>query len=90
MLGRCCFVSGQYKECLTAFHQAPAHSPATLLFQAMANAMIGDEAGASKIAERLRTEYPEFTPEGFIVGYPVTNPVAITAIREGAKRASLA
>ncbi|RJT28305.1 adenylate cyclase [Mesorhizobium waimense] len=90
MLGRCCFVSGQYKECLTAFHQAPAHSPATLLFQAMANALIGDEAGASKIAGRLRTEFPEFTPEGFIVGYPVTNPVAITAIREGAKRASLA
>ena len=89
MLGRSSFVVGLHRECLTAFSQAPADSPATLLFQAMAHAMLGETPQATKIVGRLKREFPDFSAEGFIGSYPVTNPHAIAAIREGARRAGL-
>ena len=89
MLGRSSFVIGLYKECLTALSQAPPDSPATLLFQAMAHAMLGETPQATKIAIRLAREFPDISAEGFIGSYPVTNPLAIAAIREGARRAGL-
>ena len=89
MLGRSCFVVGLHRECLTAFSQAPSDSPATLLFQGMAHAMLGETPQATKIANRLTSEFPNFSAEGFIGSYPVTNPPAIAAIREGASRAGL-
>ena len=85
MLGRSSFVVGLHRECLTAFSQAPADSPATLLFQAMAHAMLGETPQATKIAGRLAREFPDLSAEGFIGSYPVTNPPAIAAIREGAR-----
>ncbi|MGX5804020.1 hypothetical protein ACWGS9_22610 [Bradyrhizobium sp. Arg314] len=42
-------------------------------------------AEAAAIAARLRTEFPGFSIEGFISGYPVTNPGAARAIRDAAK-----
>lgn len=90
MLGRSSFVVGLLRECLTAFSQAPPDSPATLLFQAMAHAMLGETPQAIKIANRLAREFPNTSAEGFIGSYPVTNPPAIAAIREGARRAGLA
>ena len=89
MLGRSSFVVGLHRECLTAFSQAPADSPATLLFQAMAHAMLGETPQATKIANRLAKDFPGISAEGFIGSYPVTNPPAIAAIREGARRAGL-
>ena len=89
MLGRCSFVLGLYRECLVAFRQVPPESPATLLFVAMAHAMLGENAQATKITARLASEFPHFTVENFISGFPVTNPPAIAAIREGAHRAGL-
>jgi hypothetical protein len=89
MLGRCSFVLGLYRECLGEFDQVPPESPATLLFLAMAHAMLDENAQAAKIASQLAGEFPLFTVEKFISGFPVTNPPAIVAIREGARRAGL-
>ncbi|RUW27771.1 adenylate cyclase [Mesorhizobium sp. M4B.F.Ca.ET.215.01.1.1] len=89
MLGRCCFVLGLYRESLVGLRRSPSDSPATLLFFAMAHAMLGETLRATKIAARLKDEFPSFTPELFINTYPVTNPVAIAAIREGSRRAGL-
>jgi tetratricopeptide (TPR) repeat protein len=89
MVGRCSFVLGLYHECLIAFRQVPPESPATLLFLAMAHAMLGENAQAAKITVRLASEFPHFAVEKFIRGFPVTNPPALAAIREGARRAGL-
>jgi di/tricarboxylate transporter len=89
MVGRCCFVLGLHHECLAAFRQLPPESPSTLLFLAMAHAMLGENAQASEITARLASEFPHFTAEKFIRGFPVTNPPALAAIREGAHRAGL-
>ncbi|MER9419533.1 LuxR C-terminal-related transcriptional regulator [Mesorhizobium sp. M0306] len=89
MLGRTNFVVGRYRESVVAFQQSPPDSPATLLFQSMGHAMLDEVPQAAKIAARLASEFPGFTVEGFIRTYPVTNPPALVAIREGARRAGL-
>jgi TolB-like protein len=89
-LGRASFVAGRYREALAAFRQSPPNSPGTLLFLAAGHAMLGEERQARKISDRLAGEFPTFTVEGFIRSFPVTNPTAIAAIREGARRAGLA
>jgi TolB-like protein/DNA-binding CsgD family transcriptional regulator len=89
MLGRCSFVVGRYRECLASFGQTPQESPATLLFVAMAHAMLDETPQAANIARRLARDFPDFAVETFINGYPVTNPPALTAIREGARRAGV-
>ena len=63
--------------------------PATLLFLAMAHAERGDTQAAAA-ARRLRTEFPDFSVEGFMIGYPVKNPPAVAAIHRAAGRAGLA
>jgi len=52
--------------------------------------MLNETPQVAKISARLKDEFPNFTAEVFISTYPVTNPVAIAAIREGARRAGLA
>jgi TolB-like protein len=89
ILGRTEYVRAAYRESITALQQAPPQLPATLLFLAMAYAQLSETEEASKIVARLRTEFPSFTVEGFIRGYPVTNPLALVAIREGASKACL-
>jgi len=56
----------------------------------MAHAMLNETPQVARIKARLKNEFPGFTPEVFISTYPVTNPVAIAAIRQGARRAGLA
>ncbi|WP_246800656.1 LuxR C-terminal-related transcriptional regulator [Mesorhizobium amorphae] len=89
MLGRSTFVAGLYRECLAALAQAPPDSPATLLFLTMAHAMQGEMAQAARLATRLANKSPDFTVEGFIRAWPVINPPALVAIRDGARRAGL-
>ena len=90
MLARCSYVLGLYREALVALRQSAPDSPATLLFLAMTHAMLNETPQVARINSRLKYEFPDFTPEVFISTYPVTNPVAIAAIREGARRAGLA
>jgi tetratricopeptide (TPR) repeat protein len=89
MLGRCSFLLGLHRESLAALRQSAPDSPATLLFVAMAHAMLDEMPQVARIAARLADEFPDFTPEVFISTYPVTDPVAVAAIREGARRAGL-
>jgi len=58
-------------------------------FVAMAHALLDEALQVAKITARLANEFPDFTLEVFISTYPVTNPAAITAIREGARCAGL-
>lgn len=89
MKGRADFVLGRYDESIIALRQSPAESPATLLFLAMAHAERGDTQAAAA-ARRLRTEFPDFSVEGFMIGYPVKNPPAVAAIHRAAGKAGLA
>jgi TolB-like protein/Tfp pilus assembly protein PilF len=89
MLARTEYVRAAYKESITALQHAPPQLPATLLFLAMAHAQMDEIKQARKIAKRLSAEFPGFSVEGFIRGYPVFNPVALSAIREGSTKAGL-
>ncbi|HEV7310661.1 LuxR C-terminal-related transcriptional regulator [Ensifer sp.] len=89
MLGRVLFVTGRYRECLSAFEKSSQESPSTLMFRAMAHACLGETKESADAAERLRAEFPSFRVERFIEGYPVSNPPAVAAFREGARLARL-
>lgn len=87
--GRILFLTGQYRDSLNALARSAAGSPSTLLFQAMAYACDGQADAASRVAGRLMQEFPTSSVKRFIAGYPVTNPVAVDAMLEGAVRAGL-
>jgi len=89
MLGRVTFVTGRYQECIAAFRRAP-DMPSTLMFLAMAHAMLDKTDEAVMLTDQLASEFPSMTPERFIAGYPITNPPALAAICQGAKQAGLA
>jgi TolB-like protein len=89
MLGRTEYVRGAYKESIAALQHAPPQLPGTLLFLAMAHAQMHEIDESQKIVARLRAEFPSFTVQGFIQGYPVTSPVALDAIRDGSSKAGL-
>lgn len=90
MLGRVTFVIGSHREAIAAFRRAPQDMPSTHMFLAMAPALLGEMEEANQIAARLASEFPDFNPEMFIAGYPITNPPAVEAIRRGAERMGLA
>lgn len=90
MLGRCCFIAGFYRESVAALHHAPPQAPATLLFLSMAFAMLEQKSESARFSACLHDSAPGFSAEIFIEGYPVTNPPALAAIRNGAFRAGLA
>ena len=90
MLGRCSFVVGRYRECLAALDQIPRNAPATLLFLAMAHAMLDEGEQAAAASNQLARHFPDFAVDTFIEGYPVTNRPALIAIHEASKRAGLA
>jgi tetratricopeptide (TPR) repeat protein len=83
------YVAGEYEEAITTLRQAPLEGGEMLMYWAMAQAQLGHAKEARKGAERIRTEFPSFTVEGYIRDYPVTAPVALAAIREGAAKAGL-
>ncbi|OCP02553.1 MULTISPECIES: LuxR C-terminal-related transcriptional regulator [unclassified Ensifer] len=89
MLARVLFVVGRYRECLSALERSSQESPNTLMFQAMAHACLGETKEAAEVASRLKTEFPSFTVEGFIAGYPISNPSALEVVRQGARLAML-
>lgn len=59
------------------------------MFQAMAHAYLGEMEEAAEVVSRLQAQFPSFTVEGFIAGYPISNPPALSAVREGARLARL-
>ena len=59
------------------------------MYWAMAQARLGHVEEARKAVERIRTEFPSFTVEGYIRDFPVTAPGAQAAIREGAAKVGL-
>ncbi len=85
MHGRILFCAGRHAEAIAALRRSTLDSPNVLMFLALAHAAAGDGAEATAFASRLDGEFSDFTVEGFISGYPVTNPDAIRAIREAAK-----
>jgi hypothetical protein len=83
------YVCAAYRESIATFAQAPRQLPQTLLFLAMAHAQLSEIEETRKIVARLNVEFPTFTVEGFIRAFPVTNPPALVAIRQGASKACL-
>jgi TolB-like protein/class 3 adenylate cyclase/Flp pilus assembly protein TadD len=83
------YVAGEYKEAVATMRRAPLEGGQMLMYWAMAQAQLGDAEEAHKAAERIRTEFPSFTVESYIRDFPVTAPVALAAIREGATKAGL-
>jgi TolB-like protein/DNA-binding CsgD family transcriptional regulator len=88
-LGRALFAAGRYRQSLSAFRQSPQNSPGTLLFLTVGHALLGEIAQARAVRTRLTCEFTSFTTEGFIRSFPVTNPMAIEAIRHGKRLAEL-
>ncbi|MDX8520786.1 LuxR C-terminal-related transcriptional regulator [Mesorhizobium dulcispinae] len=85
MQGRILFAAGRHREAIAALRRSTLDSPNALMFLALAHAAAGEGAEAERFAARLDAEFPDFTVEGFISGYPVTNPGAVRAIRDAAK-----
>jgi len=59
-------------------------SPATLLFCVMAYAMLEEDVQAMEFVGRLRQLAPGYSAGTFINTYPVINPPAVAAIKQGA------
>ncbi|MER8909266.1 hypothetical protein NKH99_16595 [Mesorhizobium sp. M0854] len=89
-LARARFVAGRYADSLSSLCQSPPDIPVTLMFRALCHALLEESAQAQSIARRIAVEFPRFTVENFIRTYPVTNPLALAAIKEGARRAGIA
>ena len=83
------YAAGQYDEAVETLRLAPLEGGETLMFWAMAHARLGNAEEARKAVERIRTEFPSFTVEGYIRDFPVTAPGALAAIREGATKVRL-
>jgi hypothetical protein len=64
-------------------------TPSTLMFPGMAHAVLGEGPQAAELSARLANEFSDFTVEGFLNYYPVTNPAALAVIHDGASRAGL-
>ncbi|PAQ09079.1 LuxR C-terminal-related transcriptional regulator [Mesorhizobium temperatum] len=89
MQGRILFVAGRHREAIAALRRSSPDSPNVLMFLALAHAAVGESGEATRIAARLKAEFPDFSVERFIAAYPVTNPHAMQAIRDAAKLARL-
>ena len=83
------YAAGDYEGALVTLRLAPLEGGETLLYWAMAQAQLGHVEEAHKAAERIRTEFPSFTVDGYIRDFPVTAPAALAAIRDGATKAGL-
>jgi TolB-like protein/class 3 adenylate cyclase/Flp pilus assembly protein TadD len=83
------YVAGEYEEAVATLRLAPLEGGELLMYWAMAQAQLGHVEEAREAAERIRTEFPGFTVEGYIRDFPVTAPAALAAIREGAAKAGL-
>ena len=83
------YVAGKYEEAVATLRRAPLEGGEMLMYWAMAQAQLGHIEEARKAAERIRTEFPSFTVDGYIRDFPVTAPEALAAIREGAAKAGL-
>lgn len=89
MQGRVLFAAGRHREAIASLRRGAPDSPNVIMFLALAYAVVGECAEAAGLAARLHDEFPEFSVERFIAGYPVTNPDAAEAIRQAAKLAKL-
>jgi tetratricopeptide (TPR) repeat protein len=83
------YVAGEYAETIVTLRRAPLEGGEMLMYWAMAQAQLGHAEEARKAAERIRSEVPSFTVEGYIRDFPVTAPGALATIREGAIKAGL-
>jgi TolB-like protein/class 3 adenylate cyclase len=83
------YAAGQYGEAVATLRRAPLEGGEMLMYWAMAQAQLGHAEEARKAAERIRSEFPSFTVEGYIRDFPVIAPGALAAIREGAAKAGL-
>lgn len=89
MQGRILFAAGRHREAIASLRRGAPDSPNILMFLTLAHTAVGDGSEAAVFAARLHAEFPEFSVERFIAGYPVTNPDAAQAIRHAAKLAKL-
>jgi TolB-like protein/Tfp pilus assembly protein PilF len=89
MQGRILFAAGSHRQAIAALRRSSPDSPNLLMFLALAHAVMGEAGEVTRIATRLKAEFPSFSVERFIAGYPVTNPDAVKAIRNAAKLAML-
>ena len=83
------YAAGEYEEAVATLRLAPLEGGETLMYWAMAQAQLGHAEEARAAVERIRSEFPSFTVEGYIRDFPVIAPAALAVIREGAAKAGL-
>ncbi|MDE3820071.1 adenylate/guanylate cyclase domain-containing protein [Sinorhizobium meliloti] len=88
-LARARFVAGRYAESLSSLRKSPSDNPVTLMFRVLCHGLLGEPDQAKTVARLIAVEFPRFTVENFIRTYPVTNPPALAAIKEGARRTGM-
>ena len=88
-LGQAEYLRGAYREAITLLRKGPQDAAWPLFYRAMAHAQAGEPQEAQVLVQRRKTEFPSFTVDGYIRDWPVTNPPALAAIREGATKAGL-
>ncbi|RWN28396.1 MAG: tetratricopeptide repeat protein [Mesorhizobium sp.] len=89
MQGRILFVAGRHDQAIAALRRSSPESPDVLMFLALSHAAMGEASETARAAARLRAEFPGFSVERFIAGYPVINRDALLAIRHTAGLAKL-
>lgn len=89
MQGRILFAAGRHAQATAALGRSSPESPDVLMFLALSYAAMGEAGEAARTGARLRAEFPGFSVEGFIAGYPVTNRDALLVIRHAAELAKL-
>jgi TolB-like protein/class 3 adenylate cyclase/Tfp pilus assembly protein PilF len=88
-LGIAEFASGHYRETVAAMEKTPLEGAEPLLYLAMAHAELGDTDQTAKAVQRIRTEFPGFTVEGYIRDFPVVYPPALAAFHDAGQKAGL-
>jgi TolB-like protein/DNA-binding CsgD family transcriptional regulator/Flp pilus assembly protein TadD len=84
MLARGSFVVGDHADAVKAFGRAPQKTPLNIALASMSYLALGETEKAQQLSSTLENEFADFTIEGFIMSYPVTNPEALVALRNGA------
>ncbi|MBE1508720.1 adenylate/guanylate cyclase domain-containing protein [Rhizobium viscosum] len=82
------YVAGNDQAAIEAALKAPVHGE-SLMIRAMASARLGKTEEARALAQRIRTEFPDFTVDSYMRNWPVSSKEAIAAFRYGATKAGL-
>ena len=88
-LGIAEFVGGHYRETVEAMEKTPLDGAGSLAVPRHGLCRARRRSADCQAVQRIRTEFPSFTVEGYIRDCPVIYPPALALFRDAAQKASL-